>query len=306
MGLPVGFNFLHQGENLLGLLLQELHLFEIFAMVAHYLWILNLKRRFILDKYREMALIMINFSGGWTMRLNNCFWAVALCLTISGCSTTDVIMKKQMETDSRLEQLVQGNAAANARLAELTNEVKELRKQVNANSTDLEGLKPAFREMKSALESKPSKKDAESALAAVSRIEVVNKEPAAGDKDSGVQNAYMKAFGLYSANNYPGAVEAFEGFIKTYPKSEYAGNAQYWIGECYYSQHNYPLALDAFNKLLATYPKGSKVPDAMLKIGYTYINMNEPAKTKSALQLLVDKFPNSQAAMKAKERLNRN
>lgn len=240
------------------------------------------------------------------MRLTKCFWAVAFCLTISGCSTTDVIMKKQMETDSRLEQLVQGNAAANARLEALTNEVKELRKQVHLNSAELQELKPAFREMKSSLESKTSKKDAESALGAVSRIEVVNKEPVAGDKDSGVQNAYMQAFGLYSANNYPGAVEAFEAFIKTYPKSEYAGNAQYWIGECYYSQHDYPRALDAFNKLLVTYPKGSKVPDAMLKIGYTYINMNEPAKTKSALQLLVDRFPNSQAAMKAKERLNRN
>jgi tol-pal system protein YbgF len=240
------------------------------------------------------------------MRLTNCFWAVAFCLTISGCSTTDVIMKKQMETDSRLEQLVQGNAAANARLEALANEVKELRKQANANSAELQELKPAFREMKSALEAKPPKKDTEGALGSVSRIEVVNKEPAAGDKDSGVQNAYMQAFGLYSANNYPGAVEAFEAFIKTYPKSEYAGNAQYWIGECYYSQHDYPLALVAFNKLLATYPRGSKVPDAMLKIGYTYINMNEPAKTKRALQLLVDKFPNSQAAMKAKERLNRN
>ena len=240
------------------------------------------------------------------MRLNNCFWAVALCLTISGCSTTDVIMKKQMETDSRLEQLVQGNGAANARLAELTNEMKELRKQVTANSADLEELKPAFREMKSTLESKPPKKDIERISGAVSRIEVVNKEPSTGDKDSRAQNAYVKAFGLYSANNYPGAVAAFEVFIKNYPKSEYAGNAQYWIGECYYSQQDYPRALDAFNKLLATYPKGNKVPDAMLKIGYTYTNMNEPAKAKSALQLLVDKYPNSQAAIKAKERLNRN
>ena len=240
------------------------------------------------------------------MRLNNCFWAVALSLMISGCSTTDVLMKKQMETDTRLEQLVQGNAAANARLAELANEMKELRKQVRANSADLEELKPAFKEMKNTVESIPPKKNVEQITDSVSRIEVVNKDPSPGDKDGGAQNAYMKAFGLYSANNYSGAVEAFEAFIKSYPKSEYAGNAQYWIGECYYSQHNYPRALDAFNKLLATYPKGNKVPDAMLKIGYTYINLNDPAKTKNSLQSLVDKYPNSQAAIKARERLNRN
>jgi tol-pal system protein YbgF len=211
-----------------------------------------------------------------------------------------------METDTRLEQLIQGNAAANARLAEMANEMKEIRKQVKANSADLEELKPAFKEMRNTVESMPSKKETEHIADAVSRIEVVNKDTSPGDKDSGAQNAYMKAFGLYSANNYPGAIEAFEVFIKTYPKSEYAGNAQYWMGECYYTQHNYPRALDAFNKLLATYPKGNKIPDAMLKIGYTYYNMNEPAKAKSALQLLVDKYPNSQAAIKAKERLNRN
>src|ERR1035441_369515 len=107
-------------------------------MLAHSRRILNLKRRFILDKAREMALIMINFSRGSTMRLNKFFWAVALCLTISGCSTTDVITKKQMETDSRLEQIVQGNAATNSRLAELTYEMNELRNQVKANSADLE------------------------------------------------------------------------------------------------------------------------------------------------------------------------
>lgn len=240
------------------------------------------------------------------MRQNKFFWAVALCLTVSGCSTTDVITKKQMETDSRLEQLVQGNAAVNARLEELTSEVKELRKQVKEDSADLEELKPEIKGIKKTVESIPPKKDTDHILGAVSRIEVVNKDPSPANKDSGAQNVYMKAFGLYSANNYHDAVDAFEAFIKTYPNSEYAGNAQYWIGECYYTQHNYPGALDAFNKLLAAYPEGSKVPDAMLKIGYTYINMNEPAKMKSTLQLLVDKYPNSQAAVKARERLNRN
>jgi tol-pal system protein YbgF len=240
------------------------------------------------------------------MRLTECFWAVALCLIISGCGTNDVIMKKQMEMDARLEQLVQGNAAANARLADLTNEVKELRKQVSGNSTDLEELKPAFSKMRESIDSIPRQNPPETSSAVVSRIEVVNKDPEPGDKESGAQNAYMKAFGLYSANNYTNAVEEFGAFIKTYPKSEYAGNAQYWIGECYYTQHNYPRSLEAFNKVLVNYPKGKKVSDAMLKIGYTYINLNEPARAKSALQSLIDRYPNSQAAIKAREKLNRN
>ncbi|HTP64900.1 MAG TPA: tol-pal system protein YbgF [Geobacteraceae bacterium] len=236
----------------------------------------------------------------------NMMWAVALCLTISGCVTTDVITKKQMETDARVEQLVQGNAAVNARLAELSSEVKELRGQVKANSADLEQMKPALREMKSNNESPPPRKDNELQSGTVSRIEVVNKDPSPGERESGAQNAYVKAFGLFSSNNYASAVTAFESFIKTYPGSEYAGNAQYWIGECYYSQRDFPRALDAFNKVLAKYPKGNKIPDSMLKIGYSYINIHEPAKAKNALQTLIDKYPDSQAAVKARERLSRN
>lgn len=236
------------------------------------------------------------------------YWcsAIALGMAISGCSASDVILKKQMEMDARLEQLVQGNAAVNAQLAELAGAVKEVRNQVNSNSADLEELKPAFKEIKDSLESASVVNGREAASGAVPRIEVVNRDASPGDKDAGVQNAYMKAFGLFSSNNYPGAVEAFAAFIKSYPDSEYAGNAQYWIGECYYTQRSFPQALDAFNKVLTHYPKGKKVPDAMLKIGYSLINMNEPAKAKSALQALLDKYPRSQAAVKARERLNRN
>lgn len=239
------------------------------------------------------------------MRPNDVFFAVALCLTISGCANTDVIMKKQMEMDARLEQLIQGNTAANARLAELANEVVELRKQVKTDSAAIDELKPAVKEMKSSLETAQAKKDTEIPAEAVSRIEVVNKDPSPGDKDSGAQNAYVKAFGKFSSNDYPGAIEAFESFIKNYPRSEYAGNAQYWIGECHYSRRDFHRALDAFNKVLAKYPKGNKVTDAMLKVGYSYISMNEPAKAKSALQSLIDKYPNSQAAIRARDRLSR-
>jgi tetratricopeptide (TPR) repeat protein len=57
-------------------------------------------------------------------------------------------------------------------------------------------------------------------------------------------------------------------FIR-HPDSEYAGNAQYWIGECYYTQRDYARALEAFNKVIERYPKGQKVPDALLKVGFS-------------------------------------
>jgi tol-pal system protein YbgF len=238
------------------------------------------------------------------MQLKYSSLAVALIVMISGCANTDLIMKKQMETDSRLEQLVQGNTAVNAQLAELRKELNDMEARVKSNSSGLEELKPAMGKMRDEVDAIARQKTSEPVSNPVPRIEVVNRDPSPGDREAAAQNAYMKAFGLYSANNYPGAVDAFTAFIKSYPRSEYAGNAMYWIGECHYSQQEFPKAINAFNRVLAEYPKGNKVPDAMLKIGFSYISINDQAKAKVALQNLVNKYPNTPAAVKARERLS--
>jgi tol-pal system protein YbgF len=240
------------------------------------------------------------------MRLNNGFFTVALIVTISGCANNDVLMKKQMEADARLEQLAQGNSAVNVRLAELTREMNDLQARVKSNTAELGELKPEIGRLRESIASIPRLKSSETVSRDVPRIEVVNRDPSPGGKDVNAQNAYMKAFGLFSANNYQAAVEAFGSFIKSYPDSEYAGNAMYWIGECHYTQRNYTKAITTFNRVISLYPKGSKIPDAMLKIGYSYISMNDPVRAKVALQTLIDKYPNSPAAVKARERLNRN
>ena len=236
-------------------------------------------------------------------------WVVVagLAIAASGCSDYDIILKKQTEMDARLEQLVQGSAAANQRIAALDSEVKELQSKVRTHSAELDGLKaaaPQSKDLTSPPETPPSKGGVLSSAPAPV-IEVVNSDAVPPDSDAGPQEAYMKAFGKFSSNKYDEAIEGFTAFMDRYPSHEYAGNAQYWIGECYYTQRNYPKALEAFNAVINSYPKGNKVPDAMLKIGYTHFNMNEPSKARSILQDLVNEYPVSPAAAKAKERLGR-
>jgi tol-pal system protein YbgF len=238
------------------------------------------------------------------MRSINGYLAVALLLMLSGCANTDVIIKKQTETDSRLEQLVQGNAALNARVAELSRELNDLQAMTKSNRADLDELKSAVTRVRGDVEAISSRTVSGSPSKPVPHIEVVNRETVPANRDASVQDAYMKAFGLFSANNYKEAINAFSSFIKRYPRSEYAGNAQYWIGECYYSQQDFPRAVTAFNRVLTEYPKGNKAPDALLKIGFSYISMDDQPKAKVALQNLIDKYPNSQAAVKARERLS--
>ena len=239
------------------------------------------------------------------MRRSCCLGFSLLTVVAAGCGSNDVMLKKQMEMESRLEQLVQANAADSVRLGQLVNDVKEVQARLNRMSAGMDELKQRDRDAASSLEVLSQRITELSASRSTPKIEVVNRDGSPADKDADQQQAYMKAFGLFSANNYDAAIAGFEAYLRNYPNGEYAGNAQYWIGECYYTQHSYREALEAFNRVVKNYPGGTKVPDAMLKVAFTLISLNEPEKGKDALRALIEKYPRSQAAAKARERLAR-
>ena len=229
-----------------------------------------------------------------------------LGLMAAGCSSNELILKKQAEMDARMEQLIQANSASGTQLSDLATKVKELQEQSEENKRDLEKLKQqAAREPVPTPVATGQQAEVKPVQPAGSKIVVVGKGGAAGEKESAEQSDYVKAFGLFSSNDYPGAISAFEAFIKAHPTSEFAGNAQYWIGECYYTQREFRKSLEAFNKVVETYPHGNKVPDALLKVGFSLISLKEHQKARSVLEGLVEKYPKSPAAAKARERLSR-
>lgn len=126
---------------------------------------------------------------------------------------------------------------------------------------------------------------------------------AAGDKD-GAQE-YTAAFDLLKEGQYGKSITAFEAFLKSYPESKYADNAQYWLGEANYVSRQYQTALDAFQTLIAKYPESSKISGARLKIGYTYYELKNWAAAKDALTQVVKLYPDTTVASKANDRLER-
>ena len=225
------------------------------------------------------------------MHLKQWLLAGAVLLAGSGCCSNEILVKKQTEMEARMEQLIQANAGNVTQLAEQALAIRELQAQVKTNGADLDVLKTGSRDMKSSQEDISRQGDVKSSLPQSSRVVVVNKGGVPGESGPAEQSEYLQAFGLFSSNNYGGAVEAFETFIRSHPGSEYAGNAQYWIGECYYSQRDYTRALDSFSKVISNYPKGSKVPDALLKVGYSQISLNQADKARATLETLVEKYP---------------
>jgi len=128
-----------------------------------------------------------------------------------------------------------------------------------------------------------------------------SQSPAASAADE--KAAYDMAFQALKELRYADAAEDFQSFLDQYPNSEYADNAQYWLGESYYVTRNYDIALQAFQTLLDQYPESPKGPDALLKVGYTHYELEQWDSARAALTQVQENFPDSTLSRLAENRL---
>ena len=101
------------------------------------------------------------------------------------------------------------------------------------------------------------------------------------------------------------AIQGFEMYLKTYPKSELADDAQYYIGETYASSSNHKDAAAAYQRVIDEYPNGDKLPDGWYKLGMSYDRLGQPDKARATFEEVVKRFPDSQPGGLARQALER-
>ena len=92
-------------------------------------------------------------------------------------------------------------------------------------------------------------------------------------------------------------------FLRDYPQSTLAGNAEYWLGETYYLTRDLDDAAASFRAVGDQYPKSPKVPDALLKLGLTQIDQKTLTDAHATLSQVVQNYPGTEAARSAAARL---
>jgi len=241
-------------------------------------------------------------------------------------STANLTLQERVQ---RLERVVGNQALVDMlrRLEELQLEVQTLRAQVEELGHGLEGMQSRQRDIYldvdrriqqienrgSAAGSSPPDGNLSPGPAAAGSAPtgefsmgtgLAATAPPAADA-AAARAAYEQAFGALREGRYEQAISGFESFVANYPQSEYAGNAQYWLGEANYVTRRFERAIQEFNKLITNYSNSAKVPDAHLKIGFTYYEMGKWAEARRALTEVQKRYSNSAAARLAAERLSR-
>jgi len=124
--------------------------------------------------------------------------------------------------------------------------------------------------------------------------------PGGSDRDN-----YQAAFELLKEQRYEPAAAAFRQFLTTFPDSQLADNAQYWLAESYYVTDRFEEALNQFRAVIERYPRSRKLPDALLKMGYCNYELKRWNEARSALTRVTTEFGDSTAARLAEQRLKR-
>jgi tol-pal system protein YbgF len=130
--------------------------------------------------------------------------------------------------------------------------------------------------------------------------------PTGGAVNPGVspQRLYDQAWGDYVGAQFNLAIAGFENYVRSYPKSELAGDAQYFVGESYYQQGMYREAVTAYERGISEYPNSKRAPDMYFKRGMALNALGQTDRARESWEFVLKNFPNSDAGRLARQRLD--
>lgn len=213
----------------------------------------------------------------------------------------------QGELFNQLQRMQDQLAQQQGAIEVLQNQVNQLKQEGLERYQDLDrrigaGVAPAATPDNSAAGGAPSAAAGGAAAGAAAAAPAASSDPGDPAKE---KLYYDAAFDLIKAKDFDKASQAFTAFLRKYPNSQYAGNAQYWLGEVNLAKGDLQGAGQAFAKVSQLYPKHAKVPDSLYKLADVERRLGHTDKVKGILQQVVAQYPGTSAAQLAQRDLQR-
>ena len=115
------------------------------------------------------------------------------------------------------------------------------------------------------------------------------------------QKLWDTSFADYTQAHYDLAVLGFDAYIKEFPKSDKAADAQVYIGNSYLNAGQNEKAVAAYDQAILTYPSANALPEAYYKKGLALQNLKQLDAAREAYEAVVKKYPESSAATLANQ-----
>ena len=123
--------------------------------------------------------------------------------------------------------------------------------------------------------------------------------------DPAEKRDFEAALAVFRSGKFPDASAAFAAFVRQYPRSGYVPSARFWLGNAQYATREYKEAIGNFKQMLTEAPTHARAPEAALSIANCQIELKDTRTARKTLEDLLRVYPQSEAAVAAKERLSR-
>jgi tol-pal system protein YbgF len=221
---------------------------------------------------------------------------------LSGCVGLAEFRKLQYE----VRQMKAGTGTS-GRIADVSAELEALREQI----AQLEGrVEENEHQAQKALEEAKAARmaSAQGGVGAAAPPGAAN-DPTAGLPPEGSASeevrSYRAAYDAWRANQHQVCIDRFGQFLQSFPTSQYADDAAFWLADCYFKQGDLKTAILRFDDVATRYPKSEKASEALYRQGEALLKLgpNFGKAAEKAFERVVKEYPQSQRAQDARQQL---
>ena len=221
-------------------------------------------------------------------------------------SVTDALKGINAKMDQQAEANRKSLADQKLVVDNLSNDVRVIREKLDDNNVRIGSLTQEVEALRQALQ-----QNGAPASSAVDPVLSTPGAPAGGTQGppsvavgTSPAKAWDGAYADYTAGQWDLAIIGFEQYIRAFPASDRADNAQVNIGNAYLNDGKNDKAVEAYDKAIRTYPTGDAIPEAYYKKGLALQNLRQTDRAREAWEFVVKTYPDSDGGRMSKQRLD--
>ena len=242
---------------------------------------------------------------------------LALCVAApaqAGLFSDDEARKQIQQLEARMLKLEESALKLECDTVRQNNSLMDLQGQIEALNREIRNLRGQNEELARGLQDAEKREkdfyvDLDTRLrhfeakeeAAAAAADLSAADTLADPFDPALENrAFEVAYGLFRDGKFADAAASFQEFINKYPESVHIPNANYWMGGAQFALNDYKGALDTYQGLIKAFPGTPKAADVLFSIAECQRELEQGAAAQKTLKQLVAKYPDSEAAAKAR------
>jgi TolA-binding protein len=224
---------------------------------------------------------------------------------------TDVVRTLSTHLDQRLDQqnaaIVKGFADQKLMLDTLSNDARVIRERLDDNNVRIGSLTQEVEALRQAIQQHPTTTLTPDGGAAGTPTGAPGSGTSPGAPVVAIspQKLQEAAQADYSIGQYDLAIDGFSAYIKNFPKSDWADDAQVYICNSYLLQGKNDKALEACDTAIRNYPTGNALSEAYFRKGLALSNLKDVTGACAAFDVVVKNHKDSNVFTLAQQNRDR-